>query len=485
MALCRGQRAFVEPARLHRAPAREPHVRQHDGRAQLVRDHAGRVQAGDRLAERFHRGAEVAGGPCRQADEAGGGTAREVVLRSGERECPACVRDRAVDVASGLGDRGAVDRGHGREGADLVLPVPGCLGQRARRRDRRWRRRIETGLCGVEPRLHPVDVALGEPAPPHVGGEQRSATYDADGQRDQPVTKGAVLAASAHVGQGQLDQAGGVFVVAAGDRVPYGIAQQPVVGQPSAGRGVQLADPVGVPGSQTGTQCVGEQMVVAEPAALVVERDDEQVLALEGLQHQLTVGAESQGVAQTAAQLVEHGGVEQEGAYLVRLPAQNLLNQVVEDEPMASREGLDKPSDVSTPVGGARMGPGRQRRQLQPGRPPLCARLERGHQCRLQLQPHHLVEEHLRFIGGEPEVRRPHLHELATARRRDSGSGGSARVLTPGGEKEDERGLRLEPCFARSARLISDTVDRAQSALCSAQVAKREHCAARLTVVTW
>ena len=161
VALGRGQRTFVEPAGLDRASARQPQVRQHDGRAQLVRDHAGSVEAGDRVAERVHRGAEVAGGPCRQADEPGGGTAREVVLRPGQRECPACVRDRAVDVAPGLGDGGTVDRGHGREGAELALPVPGRLGQRARRRDRRWRRRVEARLGGVEPRLHPVEVALG------------------------------------------------------------------------------------------------------------------------------------------------------------------------------------------------------------------------------------------------------------------------------------------------------------------------------------
>jgi len=110
VALGRGQRASVEPTRLDRASARQPHVRQHDGRAQLVGDHAGRVQAGDRLAERAHRSAEVAGGPCHQPDEAGGGTAREIVLGSGERECPTCMRDRAVDVASGLSDRGAVRR---------------------------------------------------------------------------------------------------------------------------------------------------------------------------------------------------------------------------------------------------------------------------------------------------------------------------------------------------------------------------------------
>ena len=81
---------------------------------------------------------------------------------------------------------------------------------------------------------------------------------------------------------------------------------------------------------------------------------------------------------------------------------------------MASGEGLDELGDISRPVGGAGMGPGRQRGQLQPGRPPLGARLERGHECGLQPQPHHLVEELLRFVGGEPEVRGPHLHELAT-----------------------------------------------------------------------
>ena len=52
---------------------------------------------------------------------------------------------------------------------------------------------------------------------------------------------------------------------------------------------------------------------------------------------------------------------------------------------MAAGEGLDELGDVSRPAGGAGMGPGRQRGQLQPGRPPLGARLERGDECRLQL----------------------------------------------------------------------------------------------------
>jgi len=228
-----------------------------------------------------------------------------------------------------------------------------------------------------------------------------------------------------------------LLVVAARDRVPHRISEQPVLGEPSAGRGVQLADPVGMPGRQTGTQSVGEEVVVAVPATLVVERDDEQILTLKDLQHRLTVAATGQGVAQAAGQLVEHGRVEQEPAHLVRLPVQNFLYEVVENEPVAPGERLDKPRDVTRPVAGAGMHPGRQRGQLQSRRPPLGARLERGHQRRVQPQPHHLVEEHRRFVGGELEVRGPYLDELATRtqagkRERRVGPSGIASVTCGG-----------------------------------------------------
>jgi hypothetical protein len=321
------------------------------------------------------------------------------------------VRHRAVDVAPGLGDRGAIDRGHGRDGAKLALPVGARVAQRGRRR-------LQTGLCRVEPGLHPVEVALGEAAPSQVQGEQRTPTRDVVGQRGQPVAQGAVLAAPAQVGHGELDEVGGVLVVAAPDGVPDGIAELPVRGEPAAGRGVQRGDPVGIPRSQPSTQGVGEEVVVAVPPALVVERDDEQVLALKGLEHRLAVGPARQGVAETAGQRVEHGGLQQERPDLVRLAVQDLLDEVVQDEPMASGEGLDEPGDVSR----AGVGPSRQRGQLQPGRPPFGARRERGYEWGIELDLHHLVEERLRFVGGEPQVGRPHLHELATrtqARQRE------------------------------------------------------------------
>ena len=211
-----------------------------------------------------------------------------------------------------------------------------------------------------ERRLHPSEVAS--------SGRRRTTSSGSAASQSRRVRSWRRRRRSA---SGELDEVGGVLVVAACDRVPHGIAQQPVLGEPSAGRGVQLADPVGMPGSQAGTQRVGEEVVVAVPPALVVERDDEQVLALEGLQHRLTVGATGQGVAQTAGQLVEHGGVEQERADLVRLPVQDLLDEVVEDEPMASGEGLDEPGDVA---GARRHGSGPTARRAAARPPtPRCA----------------------------------------------------------------------------------------------------------------
>ena len=273
-------------------------------------------------------------------------------------------------------------------------------------------------------------------------GEQRPVPYDVVGQRGEPVAKRAVLASPAQVGQAELDEVGGVLVVAARDRVPHGIVQQPVLREPAAGRGVQLGGPVGMAGCQAGAQRVGEQVVIPVPPALVVERDDEQVLALEGLEHRLTVGATGQGVAEASGQLVEHGAVEQERANLVRLPVQDLLDEVVEDEPVAAREGLDEPGDV----GGT--GSRRQRRQLQPGRPPLGARLERGHECRIEPQLHHVVEKLLRFVGGEPEVGGPHLHELATRPQ----TGQRQRRVRPG--RHRQRDLRRQVVQQEGHRLV-------------------------------
>jgi hypothetical protein len=67
---------------------------------------------------------------------------------------------------------------------------------------------------------------------------------------------------------------------------------------------------------QAGPEQVGEQVVVAPPAALLVQRDQEQAGTLHPLQHLLAVGPAGDGVAQPAAQPLQHRGLQQEGPQL-------------------------------------------------------------------------------------------------------------------------------------------------------------------------
>ena len=61
---------------------------------------------------------------------------------------------------------------------------------------------------------------------------------------------------------------------------------------------MQRTDPVGIPAGQPGAQRVREEVVVAIPPPLVVERDDEQFPRSSVSSIWLTVGATGQGVAE-------------------------------------------------------------------------------------------------------------------------------------------------------------------------------------------
>ena len=61
---------------------------------------------------------------------------------------------------------------------------------------------------------------------------------------------------------------------------------------------MELRHPLGVPLGQAGTEQVGEQMVVAPPAAHLVERMEEQTGPLQRLQGGLAAGPAADRVAQ-------------------------------------------------------------------------------------------------------------------------------------------------------------------------------------------
>ena len=144
---------------------------------------------------------------------------------------------------------------------------------------------------------------------PGSGLEHRSR------KRGQPVQDGQQHAAQVQVHAVAVDEALGALHVAGRRRVMKGLQEPAVAFMPLTGADVQVGDLLrrqALP--QPSSQQVAEEVVIAIPAPLVVEGDDEQVGALDGLQGLVTGagrGAQDR-IAQGAAQAVEDGGAQQE-----------------------------------------------------------------------------------------------------------------------------------------------------------------------------
>ena len=103
---------------------------------------------------------------------------------------------------------------------------------------------------------------------------------------------------------------------------------------------VQHRDVARLEHHQPRPQDLGEQRVIAVPATLVVEGHDEQVGALQLLQSRLTIRPARHRIAERSAQAIEDGGAQEELLGLGRQSGKDLLDDVVEDEAMASSEAM-------------------------------------------------------------------------------------------------------------------------------------------------
>ena len=176
---------------------------------------------------------------------------------------------------------------------------------------------------------------------------------------------------------------------------------------------------------RAGTEHVGEEMVVAEPVALVVQRHDEQVVSFQGLQHAPAIVPAGERIAQRGAEPVEDRGLQQEGTDAVGLTVQDFVDQVVDDVPVVAGEGPYETRQLLPPLD-------RERGQLEAHDPALGARLQdRDVGCR-KAQPHRLVEEGSRFLLGESQVRGPQLRQLAASPEAGQGQG----RIRPGGDHQ-------------------------------------------------
>ncbi len=168
---------------------------------------------------------------------------------------------------------------------------------------------------------------------------------------------------------------------------------------------MQRRDPAGLLLLQAGAEQVGEQVVVAPPAAHLVQRQQEQAGPLDRLQHRLAIGAAGDGVAQLSRQPLQHRCLQQEPAHLVLLAVQHLPGQVVQDVTVAAAKRGHEPGHVGLTAH-------RQGGQLQAGHPPLRPGGQRRHGRAGQVSANRFAQQRRRLVCGEAQLSGPQLGQL-------------------------------------------------------------------------
>ena len=210
-----------------------------------------------------------------------------------------------------------------------------------------------------------------------------------------------------------LDEPGGPGHLPGGDRVPDRVIGQPALRVPGGRVPVQCRNPRRLLLLQAGTQQVSEQVVVAPPAAHLVQGDHEEPGPFGLLQQRLAARPARDRIAQLPRQPLQHRGLEQEAAHLLALPLEDLLGQVVQDVAVAAGERGDEAVDVAAPAQ-------RQASQLQPGGPALGPRGQRRGDCvrqrrtgpRSARRRRDLLQQRRRLPGREAQFRGAQLGQL-------------------------------------------------------------------------
>ena len=202
--------------------------------------------------------------------------------------------------------------------------------------------------------------------------------------------------------------------------------------QPRCCATVSRHGPVRIGDAQLMEQEIPEEVVVAVPVPLVVQRDDERVRVLH-LPQQVGRSARARDrVTELRAQPVEDGGGQQEVVDLGGLPVQDLRRQVVDDVAIVAGEGGDE-------VVGVVASPQREGGHVQAGRPPLGPVDEPGHVDGIEFQPVVLVEQVGRLGDREPEVGDGDLAQVPSGPMPGDVEG----RLDPGGDHQLEPGRRM------------------------------------------
>ncbi len=153
--------------------------------------------------------------------------------------------------------------------------------------------------------------------------------------------------------------------------VPDGVDREPVLRVPLGGHAVQTRNGRGVGPSKLETQEIGEQVVVAEPGPLPVDRVDEGTGILELEQDPLRAFRPKEAVRDRPVHALEDRRSQQELSHRLGLALEDLGEQVIGHGSLAARELGDESLRV-------RPACERQRREPKAGNPALGPRLKRA-----------------------------------------------------------------------------------------------------------
>jgi hypothetical protein len=158
---------------------------------------------------------------------------------------------------------------------------------------------------------------------------------------------------------------------------------------------VQAGNLVGGVGlAQALLQKFSEKVMVPKPFTVIVERQDEQIGTLKGVEHGAAILPPGDGVAQRSVQAVENGGLLEKTLELHRLALKHFLHQVVGDVVVIATEGGNEGVAVELVLHG-------KGHHLQTGNPAFSAQPEGGDVLVFQVKQHDLVEESGDFLGCE------------------------------------------------------------------------------------
>src|SRR5262249_20777888 len=139
---------------------------------------------------------------------------------------------------------------------------------------------------------------------------------------------------------------------------------------PRAGPTVKLVDFLRSLAEETCPQHIAEEVVIAIPKTVIVERHDKQVRPLQRLERGPAGGASDDSITERRSHVAENRGSEQEVADLVGLTLEYLFDEVVHDKAVVTGEVGDEAGYVVTTLK-------RQRGELQCRDPSFGASLER------------------------------------------------------------------------------------------------------------